>query len=167
MLPCPSPTLTPFSISLIVRYYGALLFSSELICVAGRPSAPIQHRTFPFKHHPSLSWIPFSFENGSWVFKKWTGSRAIQGVSNASRSARLLNAKQTVEQIKIKGSSLARLACCPHMPGGAVTVNHSHAASVLMLPPPLLLHNPPSPPKGHQPPRHSPSVPVSNINTQG
>lgn len=63
----------------------------------------------------------------------WTGSWAIQGVSNASRSARLWNAKQTVEQIKIKGSGLARLACCPHMPGAAVTVNHGHAASMLRL----------------------------------
>lgn len=37
-------------------------------------------------------------------------SSAIQGVSNASRSARLLNAKQTVQQIKIKGSK-------PGLPG--------------------------------------------------
>lgn len=104
---------------------------------------PIQHRLKPFKHHPSVSRIPLSFEKGSRVFKMWTGSWAIQGVSNASRSARLLNAKQTVEQIKIKGSSLAR---CPHMPGAAVTVNHGSAASM------LIVANIPLPPAKGRPP---------------
>lgn len=101
----------------------------------------IQLRTFPFKHHPSLSLSllgPLSFEKRSRVFKKWTGSWAIQGVSNAMCSAKLLDAKQTVGQIKIKGSNLACLPRCPHMPSGAVTVSHGHAASVLMLTPLLL-----------------------------
>lgn len=35
-----------------------------------------------------------------------------------------------MEQIKIKGSGLAR---CPHMPAAAVTVNHGSAASMLIV----------------------------------
>lgn len=108
-------------------YYGHR--SSEL-WVAGRPSPLFSTEPSPSNIIP-LCPRSLSFEKGSWFFKKWTW--AIQGVSKASRSARLLNAKQTVEQIKIKGSSLACLACCPHIPSAAVTVNHCHAASVLTL----------------------------------
>lgn len=128
-LPCPSPPLVPVSISLIMCYYG-VLFSSDLICVAGRPLALFSADASPSNIILLCPGSPLSFEKGSRVFKMWTGSRAIQGVSNASRSARLLNAKQTVEQIKIKGSRLAR---CPHMPGAAVTVNHGSAASMLIV----------------------------------
>lgn len=129
----PSPALTPPSISLITHYYGVLSFHRSWSCVAGRPLGPIQNII------PLLSRIPFALKKDPGSLKSGWGPRAIQGVSNASRSARLLNAKQTVEQIKIKGSSLARLACCPHMPGAAVTVNHGRAASVLTLTHPLPL----------------------------
>lgn len=145
-LPCPSPPLVPVSISLIMCYYG-VLFSSDLICVAGRPLALFSADASPSNIILPCPGSPLSFEKGSRVFKMWTGSRAIQGVSNASRSARLLNAKQTVEQIKIKGSSLARLARCPHMPGAAVTVNHGSAASML-----IVASIPPSSSEGTPPP---------------
>lgn len=153
---------SPFSISLIVCCYRALSFHQGLICVAGRPSGLFGKEPSPSNTIPLCPGSP-CFEKGSWVFKKWTGSWAIQGVSNASRSAKLLNAKQTVEQIKIKGSSLARLACCPHMPGGAVTVNHGQAASMLMLTP----EPHPPPPKSHQPPQHiTAPLLVSSNNTR-
>lgn len=109
VLPYPSPTLTPSSINLIMCYYRALsfLFRANLCC--WETLGLIQRSTFPFKHRALSVLDPLSFEKESQVFKKWTRSWAIQGVSNALLSARLLNAKQTVEQIKIKGSELACL----------------------------------------------------------
>lgn len=121
-----------------VLLQSAPLFIKANLCCR-ETLCPIQLQTFAFKHHPSSSWIPLALKKDPGSLKSGPWSWAIQGVSSASRSARLLNAKQTVEQIKIKGSSLACLACCPHMPSGAVTVSHGLAASVLMLTP--LLHH--------------------------
>lgn len=49
-------------------YYGARSFIRANLC-CWETLGPIQHRRNPFKHHPTVSWIPFSFEKGSWVFK--------------------------------------------------------------------------------------------------